>query len=288
MIPLISSLCRGPLGVCQLPRFWWKALTRSKGLLDEEYPECSGGLDTFVMQTLELDRENTLEFLGDTTPSYLEFESWVLDQCGGGPVWKCVNGWNDFNYGRQHYRPSKIAETYGDSGLPDDSPITSAVILNCLQDWQLFFERDLENGLAAFEGKVVPLISSLDYGPLNLRHLPRMWLKLHLEARGNLDAESVDEADHHRDENLLELIGASVTAFTRFFDDEKPHYLDLEAWVTANTTGSTDLDKRRAWNSQIAALGQAGEVSGHQRPAADSPVDRENLANWKRAYEIVF
>ena len=24
MIPLISSICNGPLDVCHLPRFWWK------------------------------------------------------------------------------------------------------------------------------------------------------------------------------------------------------------------------------------------------------------------------
>ena len=34
MIPLIGSICTGPLGVCQLPRTWWKALSRSAVLLN--------------------------------------------------------------------------------------------------------------------------------------------------------------------------------------------------------------------------------------------------------------
>ena len=49
MIPLISSLCYGPLGACQLPRLWWKVTLNEAGALAEDYPECTGGLDSQVM-----------------------------------------------------------------------------------------------------------------------------------------------------------------------------------------------------------------------------------------------
>ena len=28
MIPLVSSLCYGPMEICQLPRLWWKVQLR--------------------------------------------------------------------------------------------------------------------------------------------------------------------------------------------------------------------------------------------------------------------
>ena len=34
MVPLISNIGYGPLGACQLPRFWWKVILRKAGLLD--------------------------------------------------------------------------------------------------------------------------------------------------------------------------------------------------------------------------------------------------------------
>ena len=46
MIPLVSTLCQGPLGVAQLPRLWWKNLLHQAGQLDEDYPFCSGGVST--------------------------------------------------------------------------------------------------------------------------------------------------------------------------------------------------------------------------------------------------
>ena len=55
MIPMISSLCQGSLGVCQLGRTWWKALSRAVDLLDPDYPDNSGGLDTWCLQAMELD-----------------------------------------------------------------------------------------------------------------------------------------------------------------------------------------------------------------------------------------
>ncbi|MDE2809001.1 MAG: DUF5069 domain-containing protein, partial [Gemmatimonadota bacterium] len=77
MIPLVSTLCQGPLGVAQLPRLWWKNLLHQAGQLDEDYPFCSGGLDKYVLEVLRLDQDRTLQFLWDQRPNYLQFEEWV-------------------------------------------------------------------------------------------------------------------------------------------------------------------------------------------------------------------
>ena len=77
MIPLVSTLCQGPLGVAQLPRLWWKNLLHQAGQLDEDYPFCSGGLDKYVLEVLRIDQDSALRFLWDQRPNYLQFEEWV-------------------------------------------------------------------------------------------------------------------------------------------------------------------------------------------------------------------
>ena len=77
MIPLVSTLCQGPLGVAQLPRLWWKNLLHQAGQLDADYPFCSGGLDKYVLEVLRLDQDRALNFLWDQRPTYLQFEEWV-------------------------------------------------------------------------------------------------------------------------------------------------------------------------------------------------------------------
>ena len=68
MIPLVSTLCKGPLGVAQLPRLWWKNLLHQAGQLDPAYPCCSGGLDKYVLEVLRLDQDSTLHVPVGTAP----------------------------------------------------------------------------------------------------------------------------------------------------------------------------------------------------------------------------
>ena len=97
MIPLISSLCYGPLEACQLPRLWWKVTLRATGLLDDEYPEASRGLDARVIEALNLDEEETLSFIRSTLPDYLSFEAWVVDKRGNEGE---IDDWNAAVRGR--------------------------------------------------------------------------------------------------------------------------------------------------------------------------------------------
>ena len=111
MIPLVSTLCQGPLGVAQLPRLWWKNLLHQAGQLDEDYPFCSGGLDKYVLEVLRIDQDSALRFLWDQRPTYLQFEEWVTAE--GTHEDARISRWNESLVPRTHYMPAKIDETYG-------------------------------------------------------------------------------------------------------------------------------------------------------------------------------
>lgn len=248
MIPLLSSLCYGPLEVCQLPRTWWKVLLRNAGLLDEEYPDVSEGLDKSVLEVLNLDRSKTLAYLRETMPRYLQFEAWVLRQNDGTLDRKAVKDWNDSVRNRIHTRPDKLEETTGDIGIPNDGAITSAVVLNGLQDWSLFYKRDLNREFSALDGRVVPLISSLDYGPLNVCQLPRTWLKVLLRSRNLLHPDYPDMTEDGLDPRVLRAVNVEPNDAVGFIRDNAPSYLDFEAWILGRNDGRMDPGAVDEWN----------------------------------------
>ena len=251
MIPLLSSLCYGTLEVCQLPRTWWKVLLRNAGILDEEYPDVSEGLDKSVLEVLKLDRETTLAYLRETTPDYLQFEAWVLGQNDGTLDRQAIENWNDSVRNRVHTRPDKLEETTGDIGIPNDGAITSAVILNSLQDWMLFYRRDLAGGFSSLRGTVVPLVSSLDYGPLNVCQLPRTWLKISLRSRNLLHPDYAVMTEDGLDPRVLRAINIRPDDALRFIRDNAPTYLDFEAWVLDKNDGRVDPRAVEEWNSFV-------------------------------------
>ncbi|NKB72291.1 MAG: hypothetical protein GKR89_34875 [Candidatus Latescibacteria bacterium] len=229
MIPLISTLCRGPLNVGQLPRFWWKVLNHQAGLLDASYPYCSAGLDTYVLQTLQLDRDTTIAYLRDQMPTYLEFEDWVLAQKGGALHQPTVERWNNCLLARTHIDPAKIDETYDDIGYSRDITIGSAVVLNCLQDWTLFHRHDLTG--QSSPKSVPPLLSSTDQGPLGICQLPRTWLKTSLRARDLLHEDYPDCADGSLDQRCMRALGIDQEQTLTYLRDNLPTYLEFEDWV---------------------------------------------------------
>lgn len=251
MIPLISSICYGPLGVCQLPRFWWKVLLRKTGLLDEEYPDCSGGLDKSVLEVLGLDKEFTLTYLRENIPNYLEFEDWILKQKGGALDRDSIEKWNQRVRTRIHTRPEKIAETYGDIGFSDDVKVTSAVVLNCLQDWQLFYKRDLNRDFSALGGRVVPLIATIDYGPLGVCQLPRTWLKILLKAKGLLHPDYPHMTENGLDPRVLGVLKIAPAEAVAYIQENLPTYLEFENWVLQQKHRDIDREAVEKWNDFV-------------------------------------
>ena len=134
MIPTISSGVAGPLGVLHLPRFWSKVLMDAKGVLHEDYPACGAGFDQMVLDGLGLDKDATLAYISDNSPTYAQFEAWVLEQSGGSLDQAAVDELNAAITGYNHDDDTR-GGILGASGIEDDGSILDAVNLNNLDDW---------------------------------------------------------------------------------------------------------------------------------------------------------
>ena len=78
--------------------------------------------------------------------------------------------------------------------------------------------------------KIVPLISSGVAGPLGVLHLPRLWLKASLEARGAL-ADGYPGCGKGYDQMVLDGLGLDRTKTLTFLKDKCPTYPEFEAWI---------------------------------------------------------
>ena len=141
---------------------------------------------------------------------------------------------------------------------------------------------------------IVPLISSGVAGPLGVIHLPRLWLKVSLEARGKL-AAGYPGAGQGYDQMVIDGIGLTRDAVIKYIKDTRPTYPQFEAWVKKN---ATKLDKGsveklnaaiRGYNhddatrkSILGASGIADDAS-----AAKDAVNLNNLDDWKEFHEAV-
>ena len=246
MIPLISSLCRGPLGAAQLPRFWWKNLLHATGSLAPGYPPNSGGLARWVVELLGLDMDQTQAYLWSEKPDYLDFEDWVRAHGTIDPA--ALERWHKALQTRTHFIPAKIDETYGDIGF-DKAEVTEvdAVLLNLLQDWQLFRANDLlGDGISA---PFPPLLSSADVGPLGACQLPRTWLKTCLRASDLLHRDYPDCADESLDQRCIATLQLDQDQTLAFLRDNMPTYLEFEEWV--RTEGTIDAAAIAAFNERL-------------------------------------
>ena len=134
LIPTISSGVAGPLGVLHLPRFWSKVLMDAKGVLHDDYPACGAGFDQMVLDELGLDKDATLAYISDNSPTYPQFEAWVLEQSGGSLDQAAVDELNAAITGYNHDDDTR-GGILGASGIEDDGSVLDAVNLNNLDDW---------------------------------------------------------------------------------------------------------------------------------------------------------
>lgn len=88
--------------------------------------------------------------------------------------------------------------------------------------------------------KIVPLISSGVSGPLGVLHLPRLWLKVSLEARGKL-ADGYPGIGAGYDSMVLSALGLDADAVKTFIRENRPTYQQFEDWIK-NRPGAK-LDK---------------------------------------------
>jgi hypothetical protein len=98
----------------------------------------------------------------------------------------------------------------------------------------------------------VPLISSGTAGPLGVQHLPRLWQKVSLEARGKL-AAGYPGVGMGYDMMVISALGLNPDAVKKFIVESKPTYPQFEAWVKKQP--GVKLDKATIDKSNRAICG---------------------------------
>jgi hypothetical protein len=140
----------------------------------------------------------------------------------------------------------------------------------------------------------VPLISSGVAGPLGVLHLPRLWLKVSLEARGKL-AAGYPGAGQGYDQMVIDGLGLKRDAVIKFIRESRPTYPQFETWVKQN---ATKLDKGSVDKLNAAIRGYIHDDATRKSilgangitDDATAPKDAVNLNNlddWKEFHEAV-
>jgi hypothetical protein len=141
----------------------------------------------------------------------------------------------------------------------------------------------------------VPLISSGVAGPLGVLHLPRLWLKASLEARGKL-AAGYPGIGKGYDMMTINALGLNADAVKKFIADNKPTYPQFEAWVKKQP--GVKLDKATIYKHNAAIMGyihddatRKGILSANGIPDDGSvnpgAVDLNNLDDWYEFHQAV-
>ena len=94
--------------------------------------------------------------------------------------------------------------------------------------------------------KIVPLIGSAEVGPLGVLHLPRLWLKVSLDANGLL-ADGYPAVGTGFDQMVLDGLGLQKDAVVGYITKNKPTYPQFETWIKQQP--GTRLDAPQSKNS---------------------------------------
>ena len=137
MVPLISSGVSGPLGAIHLPRLWQKVTLNAKGQLANGYPECGGGYDQMVLDGLGIDKDSALDYIKSNSPSYTQFENWVVEQRGGSIPQAEIDASNAAIRGYNHDDDTRKS-ILSTAGMDDNGSILDAVNPNNIDDWTEF------------------------------------------------------------------------------------------------------------------------------------------------------
>ncbi|MHB8521513.1 MAG: DUF5069 domain-containing protein [Limisphaerales bacterium] len=136
---------------------------------------------------------------------------------------------------------------------------------------------------------IVPLISSGVAGPLGVLHLPRLWLKASLEARGKL-ASGYPGAGKGYDQMVIDGLGLNRDAVLNFLKTSRPTYPQFEAWIKKQPGAKLDKAAIGKLNAAISGYIHDDEtrksiLSANGIPddasAARDAVNLNNLDDWK-------
>jgi hypothetical protein len=138
------------------------------------------------------------------------------------------------------------------------------------------------------------MISSGTAGPLGVLHLPRLWLKVSLECRGQL-APGYPGAGKGFDQMVIDGLGLKREAVFEFIRTTKPSYCEFEAWVK-KTGSKVDKASIEKLNAAIRGYNHDDEtrksiLGANSLPDdAAAPKDAVNLNNiddWKEFHTAV-
>jgi DNA-binding transcriptional regulator YiaG len=137
--------------------------------------------------------------------------------------------------------------------------------------------------------EIVPLISSSVAGPLGVRHLPRLWLKILLYAIGRLP-EGYRHGAGGFDELLTDSLGIDNAALIAYIQTERPAYLQLEAWVQQHARNLTP-ESVAAFNHKIITRDLSADMANERRerfriadPTFAHGVSLNDLDDWDQAH----
>ena len=142
---------------------------------------------------------------------------------------------------------------------------------------------------------IVPLISSGVAGPLGVLHLPRLWLKLSLEACGKL-APGYPGAGKGYDQMVIDALGLNRDAVIAFVKSSRPTYPQFEGWIKKQP--GVKLDKATVEKLNGAIRGYIHDdatrksiLGANNLPddggAPKDAVNLNNLDDWKEFHEAV-
>ena len=142
--------------------------------------------------------------------------------------------------------------------------------------------------------KIVPLISSGTAGPLGVLHLPRLWLKVSLEACGKL-ADGYPGIGKGYDSMVCDALGLDAEAVKKYIATAKPTYPQFESWVKQN---AKHLDKATIHKLNVAIQGyihdddvRSGILNANKINDAGSvcpdAINLNNLDDWYEFHQSV-
>jgi hypothetical protein len=141
--------------------------------------------------------------------------------------------------------------------------------------------------------KFVPLLSSGIAGPLGVLHLPRLWLKVSLDARGKL-ADGYPAVGHGFDQMVLDGLNLKHDAVVSFISEKRPTYPQFEQWVREQPGATLDNASIEKLNKAIAGYNHDDEtrrsVLGAANLADDTKAPRDavnlnNLDDWTEFHQ---
>jgi hypothetical protein len=132
IVPLISSLVTGPLGLRHFPRVWLKVLLHTKGRLPEGYRHGYGGFDERLATHVGLDMDAFVAFVTAESPTYLASEDWLRANATA-LTNETIASFNEIIRSTDKSEENAVKQR-ADIGIPDWT-LKNAVALNDLDDW---------------------------------------------------------------------------------------------------------------------------------------------------------